>query len=87
MKTEIEIVLIVGASLLLSVFAHAGEQTRFYDNRGNSTGTATTDSQGTTVFRNDRGNTTGTASTDSQGTTVFRDDRGNVTGRASRPSR
>jgi YD repeat-containing protein len=41
---------------------HAGEQTRFYDDRGRPTGTATTDSQGTTVFRDDRGNVTGRAS-------------------------
>jgi hypothetical protein len=42
--------------------SHAGEQTRFYDERGRSTGTATTDSQGTTVFRDDRGRVTGRAS-------------------------
>jgi hypothetical protein len=37
----------------------AGEQSRFYDSRGNSVGTATRDSQGTTTFRDNRGNITG----------------------------
>ena len=35
--------------------------TRFYDSRGNSTGTASTDSQGTTTFRDSRGNVIGSA--------------------------
>jgi hypothetical protein len=41
-------------------FVVAGnEQSRFYDARGNSVGTATRDSQGTTTFRDSRGNITG----------------------------
>jgi hypothetical protein len=59
------IAIIVGAVAIITLGAiaisHAGEQTRFYDNRGRATGTATTDSQGTTVFRDDRGNVTGRA--------------------------
>jgi hypothetical protein len=37
----------------------AQNQSRFYDSRGNSVGTATRDSQGTTTFRDSRGNITG----------------------------
>jgi hypothetical protein len=78
MKLSILIVL----ALTIASSAFAGEQTRFYDARGNSVGTATRDSQGTTTFRDSRGNTTGTASTSAGQGTVFRDSRGNVTGRA-----
>jgi hypothetical protein len=60
-------------------------QTTFRDSRGSTTGTATTDSQGTSVFRDAGGRTTGTASTDSQGTTTFRDSGGRTTGTASGP--
>ena len=63
------------------------QQTVVRDSSGHTTGTATTDSQGTTVFRDAGGRTTGTASTDSQGTTVFRDDRGTTTGTAQSPRR
>ena len=41
------------------VHVAANEQRRFYDLRGNSVGTATRDSQGTTTFRDSRGNLTG----------------------------
>jgi hypothetical protein len=41
------------------VYVAANEQTRFYDARGNSVGTATRDSQSTTTFRDSRGNVTG----------------------------
>jgi hypothetical protein len=40
----------------------ADEQRRFYDSRGNSVGTATRDSQGTTTFRDSRGRTIGRSS-------------------------
>ncbi len=75
---------VIVVALVISNAAHAGEQTRFYDNRGNSIGTATRDSQGTTTFRDSRGNTAGTASTSAGQGTVFRDSRGNVTGRSGR---
>jgi hypothetical protein len=76
--------LVLIAILSLTFLVHAGEQTRFYDSRGNSVGTATRDSQGTTVFRDSRGNTTGTATFSPGSGTVFRDSRGNVTGRSSK---
>lgn len=47
---------------LLATPAYAGEQTRFYDSRGNSMGTAHTNGEGTTTFRDARGNVTGRAS-------------------------
>ena len=81
MKT---LVTTIAALALVTSSAIAGEQTRFYDARGNSIGTATRDSQGTTTFRDSRGSTTGTASTSVGQGTVFRDNRGNVTGRSSR---
>jgi hypothetical protein len=49
-------------ALTIASSAFAGEQTRFYDSRGNSVGTATRDSQGTTVFRDSRGRTIGRSS-------------------------
>lgn len=57
------LIFFVALVMIISVHrALAGEQTRFYDSKGNSVGTATTDSQGTTVFRDSRGNTVGRAS-------------------------
>jgi hypothetical protein len=60
---------IAGAILAFaSLSAHAdptlnnNPQQRFYDARGNSIGTATTDTQGTTTFRDSRGNTIGRSS-------------------------
>lgn len=52
----------LAAIVITSSCARAHEQTRFYDSRGNSVGTATRDSQGTTVFRDHRGNTIGSSS-------------------------
>jgi hypothetical protein len=52
---------ILCVSILFSTAAYGGEQTRVYDSRGRSVGTATTDSQGTTVFRDSGGNTVGSA--------------------------
>jgi hypothetical protein len=77
--------------LLALVAAGAEPQTRFYDSSGRSIGTATNDSQGTTVFRDAGGRTTGTAAPSYGGgssgnTTTFRDSGGNVTGRAVGPS-
>jgi hypothetical protein len=79
--------LIAAVMIAATTAAHAGaagEQSRFYDSRGNSVGSATTDSQGTTTFRDSRGSTTGTATFSPGSGTVFRDSRGNVTGRSSR---
>jgi len=58
-------IIVIGLVLFANYGAHADSilnnnpQTRFYDARGNSVGTATTDSQGTTTFRDSRGNTIG----------------------------
>jgi hypothetical protein len=54
--------LAIAIVVLLNAHAPAAEQQpqrRFYDSRGNSVGTASTDSQGTTTFRDARGNVTG----------------------------
>src|SRR5262249_46001578 len=40
----------------------SGNQTIYRDDRGRTTGSATTDSAGNTVYRDDRGRTTGTLS-------------------------
>ena len=80
-------VLLLGFLLwLLATLAGAAQaqQTTFRDSRGSTIGTATRDSQGTTVFRDARGRTTGTASRDSGGTTTFRDAGGRTIGRSSR---
>jgi hypothetical protein len=77
-------IIIIAALCAIALPAFAGEQMRFYDSRGNSVGTATRDSQGTTTFRDSRGNTTGTATFSPGSDTVFRDSRGNVVGRSNR---
>ena len=55
----------------------------FYNEKGQTTGTATT-SGNTTTFRNEKGQTTGTATTNSSGTTTFRNNLGQTTGTATR---
>jgi len=67
--------------LALSTSALAEEQTRIYDVRGNSIGTATREDDGTVRFRDARGSTTGTSTTTPGGGTTFYDPRGSVTGR------
>ena len=71
----------------LATPAAAQNQTTFRDSSGRTTGTATTDSQGTKTFRDSSGRTTGTATTNSQGTTTFRDGSGRTTGTATAPRR
>jgi hypothetical protein len=68
----------------LATPAAAQNQTTFRDASGRTTGTATTNSQGTKTFRDASGRTTGTATTNSQGTTTFRDASGRTTGTATR---
>ena len=60
--------------LLCSVVVTAAQaqQTSFRDAGGRTVGTATRDSQGTTVFRDATGRTTRTATLDGSGTTTFR---------------
>ena len=67
--------------------ASAQNQTTFRDASGRTTGTVTTDSNGTKTFRDGSGRTTGTATTNSNGTTTFRDGSGRTTGTASTPRR
>jgi hypothetical protein len=80
MKHLLALALAMVPLFLIATGVLAGEQTKLYDSRGNSIGTATRDSQGTTTFRDSRGNTTGTATTNGS-TTTLRDSRGSVAGR------
>jgi YD repeat-containing protein len=75
------------AVLTLATISAASAQTTFRDASGRTTGTVTTDSNGTKTFRDASGRTTGTATTNSNGTTTFRDASGRTTGTASTPRR
>ena len=79
--------LIVALSLAMITAASAQNQTTFRDAGGRTTGTVTTDSNGTKTFRDGSGLTTGTATTDSNGTTTFRNEKGQTTGTATAPRR
>jgi YD repeat-containing protein len=68
----------------LATPAAAQNQTTFRDASGRTTGTVTTDSNGTTTFRDGSGRTTGTATTNSNGTVTFRNEKGQTTGTATR---
>ena len=60
--TKMKWMTLIAAMLVLGTAAAFAEtQTRYYDARGNSLGTATHNSQGTT-FRDNRGNVTGRSS-------------------------
>ena len=74
-------------TLVTITAASAQNQTTFRDASGRTTGTVTTDSNGTKTFRDGSGRTTGTATTNSNGTTTFRDAGGRTTGTASTPRR
>jgi hypothetical protein len=65
--------------------ATAAEQTRIYDARGRSVGTATPSTDGSITFRDSQGRTIGTATSSSDGTTIYRDSRGNRIGTAAPP--
>jgi hypothetical protein len=73
---------IVALTLAMITAASAQNQTTFRDASGRTTGTATTDSNGTTTFRDATGRTTGTATRESNGTTTFRNTTGQITGTA-----
>jgi hypothetical protein len=62
--------------------ASAEPQTRFYDARGNSIGTAVPQGEGSTRYYDAGGRSLGTSTT-THGTTTFYSSGGNVTGRAS----
>ena len=52
---------IAALTLAMITAASAQNQTTFRDASGRTTGTATTNSNGTVTFRNEKGQTTGTA--------------------------
>ena len=78
---------IAALTLAMITAASAQNQTTFRDASGRTTGTVTTDSNGTRTFRDGSGRTTGTATRDSNGTTTFRDASGRTTGTATAPRR
>lgn len=69
----------------LVVNAQAEKQTRVYDSRGNSVGTAVPQGQGSVRYYDRRGNSLGTSTTTGN-TTTFYGPGGNVTGRSVGPS-
>jgi hypothetical protein len=82
------VVSLLVALAAVPALAQQSPQSTFRDAGGRTTGTATTDSQGTTVFRDAGGRTVGTASrSSSSGTTTYRDAGGRTTGTTSTPRR
>jgi hypothetical protein len=81
------VVSLLVALAAVPALAQQSPQSTFRDAGGRTIGTATRDSQGTTVFRDAGGRTTGTASTTSGGTTTFRDAGGRTTGTSTSPRR
>ena len=81
--------LVTAVILVCLLHAHTAnaQQTTFRNDRGQTTGTAATDSGGQTTFRDAGGRTSGTSSTDSQGTTTFRDSSGRTVGTSTAPRR
>jgi hypothetical protein len=68
------------------VLVRAEPQTRFYDARGNSIGTATPQGDGSIRYRDAGGNSTGTSTTTPGGTTTFYGPGGSVTGKTVGPA-
>jgi hypothetical protein len=62
-KQTMKTLYIAALTLAMITAASAQHSTTFRDASGRTTGTATTDSNGTTTFRDGSGRTTGTAST------------------------
>jgi YD repeat-containing protein len=77
--------LTIALLLASTVLAAAQNQTTFRDASGRTTGTVSTDSNGTQTFRDSSGRMTGTATSDANGTTTFRDGSGRMTGTANKP--
>jgi YD repeat-containing protein len=71
--------------MLIATAALAEPQTRVYDARGNSVGTAVPQGESSVRYYDARGNSLGTTTTN-HGTTTFYGPGGNVTGRAVAPS-
>jgi hypothetical protein len=70
---------------LIVASARSEPQTRVYDSRGNSIGTATPQSDGSVRYRDAGGNSLGTSTTTGN-TTTFYGPGGNVTGRTVGPA-
>jgi YD repeat-containing protein len=68
---------------LAIIDARAEEQTRFYDARGNSIGTAVPQGEGSVRYYDARGKSLGTSTTTGRSTTFY-GPRANVTGHAYR---
>ena len=83
-EVTMKTIYIVALTLAMTTVALAQNQTTFRDASGRTTGTVTTDSNGTKTFRDGSGRTTGTATTNSNGTTTFRNEKGQTTGTATR---
>ena len=83
-RNRMKAITIVALTLAMITAASAQNQTTFRDASGRTTGTVTTDSNGTKTFRDGSGRTTGTATTNSNGTTTFRNSQGQTTGTATR---
>jgi hypothetical protein len=79
-----ELIMLAVALLVLAVTPAFAQQTRFYDSRGNSLGTAVPQGQGSVRHYDSRGNSLGTSTTTHSGVTTFYGPRGNVTGTARR---
>ena len=77
----IVIALTVAWVVTIVALAHAEpQQTRLYDAKGNSIGTAVPLGDGSTRYFDARGNSLGTSTTNSTGTTTFYGPRGNYQG-------
>lgn len=79
------VVSLLVALAAVPALAQQSPQSTFRDDGGRTTGTATTDSQGTTIFRDAGGRTVGAASRSSSGTTTYRDAGGRTTGTSTSP--
>jgi hypothetical protein len=90
MKRILRDAAILAAAMLLFAFGvsqvRAEPQTRLYDSRGNSIGTATPQSDGTVRYRDSRGSSLGTSTTTPSGTTTFYGPSGSVTGKTVGPT-
>jgi hypothetical protein len=77
--------LIATLALTLAATAAQAQQTRFYDARGNSVGTADRSPGGQTRYYDARGNSQGTSNKVGN-TTIFYNAQGTVTGKATGPA-
>jgi hypothetical protein len=83
------------AEILIAIFllfvqpavTSAGEQTTFRDSSGRTTGTATSQGDGTVKFRDAQPRSTGSATTDPSGQTKYYDASGKVIGTSNGPVR